>query len=555
MIAVLFVWFLLLFVFWALGDSILYLFNRTVDSNYRLSTVQLFFIGLCAAQIIASIFSLFFPLNSFLFTGILLFTALYWLVARKRLVTLLKKTYRWYGTQSLLGKGLLMSLILIVLYHSASFSVAPDEFLYHLQGIKWLQEYGVVKGLANLHTRFGFNSSALSIFGLFGYQPDLKISFTPLNGLCMFVFVVWSIQRISKTKNSIEKIVHAIALLLMIHFFAMELSSTSTDIIVNILVVYLILSCLFSKDPLRLFLPLAILPALCVTLKLSAAPIAIISIYIYVFLFRHKMLKQLGFVLIVSALIVLPWIIQNCLLSGYVVFPFPSIDLFSFDWKVPLAITAEEKALTYNWARGIVLEESNHSLLSWVPMWFRSIALINKIIYLLAAFAIMISMAMFRPSRQSKLFALGFITAIAGTLFGFATAPELRFSIGFTLMTCLMPLAWLSLKELNHSLVFKGVFYVSVITFLAFHIQYIGYKVYELAKMDTPYLKSQLIKPFPVSYATQRSSFEIVKINNVDVYLPHNGFCADHTLPCAPKIVNNLELRGEDIGEGFRIKK
>ena len=50
-----------------------------------------------------------------------------------------------------------MFLFLILSYSLYSFN-HYDTGLYYLQNIQWIEHYPVVKGLANLHGRFGFNS-------------------------------------------------------------------------------------------------------------------------------------------------------------------------------------------------------------------------------------------------------------------------------------------------------------------------------------------------------------------------------------------------------------
>lgn len=42
-----------------------------------------------------------------------------------------------------------------------------DTGLYHAQAIRWIEEYGVVPGLANLHSRFGYNSASFALSAFF----------------------------------------------------------------------------------------------------------------------------------------------------------------------------------------------------------------------------------------------------------------------------------------------------------------------------------------------------------------------------------------------------
>jgi len=44
---------------------------------------------------------------------------------------------------------------------------AYDTDLYHAQTVRWINEYGTVKGLGNLHSRLGFNSLWLALASLF----------------------------------------------------------------------------------------------------------------------------------------------------------------------------------------------------------------------------------------------------------------------------------------------------------------------------------------------------------------------------------------------------
>lgn len=45
-----------------------------------------------------------------------------------------------------------------------------DSDLYHAQSIRWIEEYGVVPGLGNLHERFAYNSSFFALSALFSMK-------------------------------------------------------------------------------------------------------------------------------------------------------------------------------------------------------------------------------------------------------------------------------------------------------------------------------------------------------------------------------------------------
>lgn len=555
MLAVLVFWIILFCIFLALGDAFVHLYNRLSNQAEKLSTTSTFFIGLAIAGFISCTLSLFVPLTTQLFIGIFILVCIYWAIRRKSLFNYIGNGIRLFKKSNLLGKILYVFIGFVVLYHASSFSSSFDQFLYHQQHIKWLQEYGIVPGLANLHLRFGFNSSSLSIVSLFAYLPDIKISFTALNGLCLFIFSYWLINLAGKERGVLSSAIFIITLIVFVHFYAMELSSTSTDIIVNILVAYLLLNCLFEKDNLEgIYLPLAVLPIFCVTLKLSSAPIVILSLYAYYHLLKSKEVKSLLFCILLSGIILIPWLIQNVILTGYLIFPFPAIDIFSFDWKVPTEIVDAEKTNTYYWAKGT----AGDSLLGWIPQWWQNhLSLMDKIIYILALCSSVIFIFLMRWFNKKPLLFIGCLTAIIGSLFVFATAPALRFSLGFTLSAvfiALFPLCSKSNSALNLGSMLTQ--YALLFAFAVFHLYYIGSKVSEKVQIGRAYVQAQFIKPFPLSYAIKDTQFDKVNIDAIDVYIPkEKGQCFDHELPCTPAIINNLELRGEDISDGFRIRQ
>ena len=57
---------------------------------------------------------------------------------------------------------ILAGIILILTMKAPEF---VDTYLYHVQAIRWIEEYGVVPGLGNLHCRFAYNSAFLVLRG------------------------------------------------------------------------------------------------------------------------------------------------------------------------------------------------------------------------------------------------------------------------------------------------------------------------------------------------------------------------------------------------------
>jgi len=81
----------------------------------------------------------------------------------------------------------------------AQCSTAPyviDNESYYIQTIKWLNEYGYVKGLANLHIFFGQTSGwhiAQSAFNLSFLYPN----FNDLSGFCLLLGNLFAILKLN----------------------------------------------------------------------------------------------------------------------------------------------------------------------------------------------------------------------------------------------------------------------------------------------------------------------------------------------------------------------
>jgi len=89
-----------------------------------------------------------------------------------------------------------------------------------------------------------------------------------------------------------------------------------------------------DKDPVR-GVALATIPAFLIVLKLSTAPLILVSGYILVRALLRWDLRLAAALVALAALTLVPWIARSVMLSGYPVYPYPQLDLFQVDWKVP----------------------------------------------------------------------------------------------------------------------------------------------------------------------------------------------------------------------------
>src|SRR6185503_10426523 len=80
-------------------------------------------------------------------------------------------------------KATFFTILALILVMNAGPTQMDDTDSYHIQMVKWIQEYGTVPGIANLHERFGFNSSWFSSIALFSFSSKTTGGFTIMNSI------------------------------------------------------------------------------------------------------------------------------------------------------------------------------------------------------------------------------------------------------------------------------------------------------------------------------------------------------------------------------------
>ncbi len=88
-----------------------------------------------------------------------------------------------------------ISCILLFIVLGSQKSVNIDTQLYHLQIIRWTNEYGTVPGLANLYPRLGLGSNWFNLISLFHIPVFKYQNFTFLNTTTTIWFLLWLMNK------------------------------------------------------------------------------------------------------------------------------------------------------------------------------------------------------------------------------------------------------------------------------------------------------------------------------------------------------------------------
>lgn len=227
MIKILLFSFLTNFFYYSLGSVVL---RENKTTNYSIFYKAL--IGLITASFIALLLNFFTPLNKNINSFIFILFFLIFLLKSK--VTIKKKEILFLTISTLI-------CFLLILLSNVN---RPDAGLYHLPHIAILNEYKIIFGLNNLHSRFGHVSVVQYLSALnnnYFFKEDGII--IPLASIASFYYIYFSneVFKIYKKKSKINSSsLFSLLVLIYISFKIMGYDGFGNDAIAHLSFFYLI---------------------------------------------------------------------------------------------------------------------------------------------------------------------------------------------------------------------------------------------------------------------------------------------------------------------------
>ena len=508
-------------------------------------------LGMVFLAVVGMWLSLLLPLgglvNLFIFLG---FIFLLWRNWSSYRLLLIKPSISSFSRKKLGFYLVLLMVFAFALISSTAKAINPDTLLYHIQTIRWVETYPAVPGLANLHSRLAFNSSWLLLNALFSYSFLLGQSLHTLLGFLFFMcswYFLDGFLEFSENK-SIVGLFRLSLLPMAIYISKSELSSPGTDVPA---ILFLWIGVALYWDSLsadrsfsNVYLALAVIISFfAVTVKLSVLPVLIIPILASLQNLANRRFWLILFFL--TLFIFSPWLGRNAILSGYLVYPFPTLDVFSFDWKVPPSQVTETRDGILAFARmpGEPTEYvTNLPFSKWVGFWFANLSPFRRVVFVTSLLSpVIFGLRRFLKPMVNKDLQILYVSIYFGLLYWFITAPAFRFGFGFISVVLLFILfMFFDIKSAGLGRLFSG-------AVLAFCLLYPTY----LLGLSLPSQNIQERLFFPVQYEspeTKACYIDGKELNCAKIY----GWCGYESFPCALKIRMDLSLRGSDWDQGFR---
>ncbi|MCM1174240.1 MAG: hypothetical protein NC341_04225 [Blautia sp.] len=453
MLSVIFIWFYMAATAFLLGYGILTGLSSFV--SYRVKRWDGYVIcGLAGATVYAQFFSIFAPVGlaaNLLLIAICLFIAF---LCRKRLREgwkLLRAEWRAEGKASggkIPAKGfLLLFLFLLYAYGTSRGVLHYDTALYHAQSIRWIEEYGIVKGLGNLHCRLAYNSASFALSALYGMAFLGGQSYHCAAGFLAFILALVCLGpgdavRRKRLRPSDFARVACVYYLFIIYD---EMISPASDYFMVLTAFYLVIRWMdLMEEKEKEIFPYAMLCVLGVflmTVKLSAALIILLVCSPAAALLREKRWKETAVYTGLGLLTAAPFLIRNVLLSGWLVYPFTGLDLFRVDWKIPEGIAAYDAKEIRVWGRGYSdVAKFDMPAGEWFPAWFRGLGGMDRLLVcaaMLSAAVFVLRLALWLVRREKEKAGSLFLEGVVSLcfLFWLFSSPLIRYGCVYVYLT------------------------------------------------------------------------------------------------------------------------
>ncbi len=465
---------------------------------------------------------------------------------------------------------LLFSLVVIVLIVWCLRAMGSpnnvDSGLYHFQTIRWLNEHPLIFGLANVHWRFAFNQSYFGFLALINLFPFWGKGYAA-GGIFLLALSMCTLIEVGGRQTKLWRWTVGGVLVVYFGYVAGTLASPAPDIAIGLveiaialLLMRIALSVSSTEQTDRDFLVLVVLCFTAVTIKLSGVEFSAMSILCGLIYIKFKLhagtsvLSRLALFIIFATVV---HSIRSYILSGTIMFPSTALALVDKEWSLQLSQILFEKDLILSFARRPEILDPAIVLgnWEWLPEWFDRMAIDVIGIFIVAFFAMMVSIGgsiFITQKKEVNRLNVLYLPLVGSVVFWFLTAPDLRF-LGAVLPLFLATGLWLAIRQiqltqfgqkLDSYTLPKGAEVAIACSLLVLSTKLMGIRAISLEGWQ----------PIPQVNAELRRTD-----SGFYIFVPGDGgFCWDHPLPCAPIFHPNLRFKDAPwtiVGTNIEIER
>ena len=453
--------------------------------------------------------------------------------------------------------------VLLMAYGSSRGYFHYDSDLYHGQAIHWIEDYGVVKGLGNLHGRLAYNSSSFALSALYSFTFLGGMSYHACAGFVALLLFI-SCARIVHVFKDRKVYLSDFARLAGIYYIGNiydEMVSPASDYFTMLLFIYIIIRFLDGAEKSAdadYYGIYALMSFFVVTVKLSAGPVVLLTILPLAMLISGKRYRKVCAYAGAVLVILLPFLIRNLIISGRLLYPSTALDLFSFDWEIPYESAVSDKAYIVAFGRGFSnMEAADMTFSEWFPTWFASLEKTWKLMFyggLMGSVFWVLEVIKGINKKEKKaenvIYHFTIFAVVVTFAFWLLSSPLVRYGQGFLITLPLITFGKIFMAMTEETKI-KGAEKFLTTLAIGFILLFMIYK----GAMTAVYVRDTFRQPYyvqPQDYG--RYETHLVTVGNMSVYAPDSG---DRTgyydFPSVPSDTYLPELYDpDDFSKGFK---
>lgn len=551
MISVILSWVYVLIFLYLSGNAYMRIQSKLISNVKDTDLFEILFSGIMITTLYAQVFSIFYRLGILANVILAVLLVIYAVTDRRYLTERLRSVRNPGGVGVLPLIVAILATIVYALCASGPVRLIDTDW-YHAQNIRWLEEYGCVKGVANLFYALGFNSPQHYFDALFSQKFLFGQSMRFSGGLFGILICIHGIYRLAGWKKHNRHVADAVAIgevvysVIITAFYA----DPYTDTLPNILILYIVtewLVILEDNQDISKMARLCILGVFATAVKSSAAMVVLLTIQPAYYLIKDKRWKDIAVCIAEGIVILIPYVATNIITTGYPIYLMTSIRVPGCRWEIDPSILkyAMDDMIRFARMPEAAIDDVLHCGLRWVPGWFRGESISHQLLYVGLAALIIYDIAAIivewvKDRKRPGWEVLPRACIFAGLIYWFMTIPQVKYCWAYLIIpVCVIPMC----HNLNKYLVWivrAGAIGLAVLYLGFYGLRTLGYirEGHIVAQEDY-----------------QIYDFEQTQINGIDFYVKKDDgdiACGYYIFPYMDNKERIEELvTGETIKDGF----
>ena len=539
--------------------------------------------GLAITTAYAGFFSIFYKVGIVANIVMILFCVLFVWLDRTHYTDILSDINGGKFIGRIFGSGstrIIKVIVFSIFFVAALFFTTEGNFFsdsgyYHEQSIRWIEEFGTVKGSVHILKRLAYNSCYFCQCALYSMRDIFSQSLHCLSGFYGILVMGYALAGFNKSIRT-----NAIRLAPFVYFILLcsEITSPASDYPLVFSVFYVAIRWFeLLDDNEEHYSPYALLSLFVVfliSIKLTVGCLILIVIKPAIAMIKEKRIKEIITSIMAGIIILLPYFIRNYIICGWLIYPFTKIDIFNPDWKLPMRHVQTDADEIKVWGRGMgqIGGQVTDGIKVWLPHWWEYMSVPNRMIVASAIIVLSVYLV-YRVCRFiSEVIRHGIkktatevvidnidryifeAALLFSLLYWFFESPLFRYGVCYIFIAMFYAIGDMLGEAWNKSVIIKvAVVLICVLTMIPFTngiIEYFKWN-YECILYNSDYEYFVMQEDYPrVEYGT-------TEINGVTFYYPKEelGQIGYHMFPALWfNGTDNVESRGDKITDGYRYK-